>query len=508
MADSGGNRTGALAGNLPELSVSELSAQVKRTVETSFDRVRVRGEVSRPAFASSGHVYLTLKDDRAVLDAVCWRSQVPRLSVRPEDGMEVICTGRLTTYAGRSKYQLILEAMEVAGEGALLRMLEERRRRLAAEGLFDEECKRPLPFLPERIGVVTSPTGAVIQDILHRLEDRFPVHVLVWPVRVQGDGASGEVARAVRGFNALDGRGAVPRPDLLIVARGGGSLEDLWSFNEEEVVRAVAASRIPVISAIGHETDTTLIDFAADLRAPTPTAAAEHAVPVRTELLVRVTDSGGRLLQATARMTEHARTRVEGLGRGLGDPALMIEARAQSVDLADHRLSGAIGRGLERRAGEVVRHAGRLVDPRSHLHGAAGRLAALDSRLHAAAERALQLRRLQSGHAADRLGARWVTGRVEQGHARLAHATTGLGSALDRVYERAGSRLDALARLLDAASFERVLDRGFAVVRDADGIPVAGVGGLRHGQEVRVQFRDGEAGAVISGLGERPGRGS
>ena len=338
MADSGGNRTGALAGNLPELSVSELSAQVKRTVETSFDRVRVRGEVSRPAFASSGHVYLTLKDDRAVLDAVCWRSQVPRLSVRPEDGMEVICTGRLTTYAGRSKYQLILEAMEVAGEGALLRMLEERRRRLAAEGLFDEERKQPLPFLPERIGVVTSPTGAVIQDILHRLEDRFPVHVLVWPVRVQGDGASGEVARAVRGFNALDGRGAVPRPDLLIVARGGGSLEDLWSFNEEEVVRAVAASRIPVISAIGHETDTTLIDFAADLRAPTPTAAAERAVPVRTELLVRVTDSGSRLLQATARMTEHARTRVEGLGRGLGDPALMIETRAQAVDLADHRL--------------------------------------------------------------------------------------------------------------------------------------------------------------------------
>ena len=497
VSDAGSGRAGMLADNLPELSVSELSQQVKRTVEVSFDRVRVRGEVSRPSFASSGHVYLTLKDDRAVLDAVCWRRQVPRLSVRPEDGMEVICTGRLTTYPGRSKYQLIVEGMEVAGEGALLRMLEERRIRLAAEGLFDDSRKKALPFAPWTIGVVTSPTGAVIQDIRHRLSERFPVHVLLWPVRVQGDGASREIARAIRGFDSLEAGGRYPRPDLLIVARGGGSLEDLWCFNEEEVVRAVAECGIPVISAVGHETDTTLIDFAADHRAPTPSAAAERAVPVRADLLARTAESGTRLLNAATRILGHAGTRVEGLARGLGDPALMIESRAQAVDHGVHRLDGAIENGITRRSIEISRYADRLADPRSRLATATGAVAVLEQRLHGAGERAYEACRQRADHAGERLRLQPMVNRLEQAEAGLARTGSMFETAVDRTVGDAGSRLEALARLLEAASFERVLERGFAVVRDRDGEPVANLADTRRGQKVKVQFHDGEAEAVI-----------
>ncbi|HSK41782.1 MAG TPA: exodeoxyribonuclease VII large subunit, partial [Arenibaculum sp.] len=286
---SSGPRTGS---NLPEVTVGELSRRLKRTIEETFGYVRVRGEISQPKRHGSGHVYLRLKDEAAVIEAVCWKGTAARLSVRPEEGLEVVCTGRLTTYPGRSQYQLVIETMELAGEGALLKMLEERKRRLAAEGLFDPGRKKPLPFLPDVIGVVTSPTGAVIRDILHRLADRFPRHVLIWPVAVQGEAAASQVAAAIEGFNRLPeaGAGPVPRPDLLIVARGGGSLEDLMPFNEEVVVRAAAASRIPLISAVGHETDTTLIDYAADRRAPTPSAAAEMAVPVRVEILAQVMD--------------------------------------------------------------------------------------------------------------------------------------------------------------------------------------------------------------------------
>ena len=271
----------AMSTNVQELSVSELSRALKRTVEDAYSYVRVRGEISGFKKAGSGHLYMTLKDTDAVIDAVCWRGSASRLMTKPEDGLEVIATGRLTTYPGRSKYQIVIEQMEMAGEGALLKLLEERRKKLADEGLFDESRKQPIPFLPEVIGVVTSPTGAVIRDILHRLSDRFPRHVLLWPVLVQGEGAAAQVAAAIEGFNRIAPGGQVPRPDLLIVARGGGSLEDLWGFNEEIVVRAAAASEIPLISAVGHETDTTLIDFASDRRAPTPTAAAEMAVPVQ-----------------------------------------------------------------------------------------------------------------------------------------------------------------------------------------------------------------------------------
>ncbi|MFD1333321.1 exodeoxyribonuclease VII large subunit, partial [Methylopila musalis] len=288
--------------NAPDVTVSELSQALKRTVEDAFGYVRVRGEISGYRGPhSSGHAYFALKDEGAKIDAVVWRGSFSKLRFKPEEGMEVIATGRLTTYPGKSAYQIVIDALEPAGVGALMALLEERRRKLAAEGLFDRERKRPIPFLPEVIGVVTSPTGAVIRDILHRVSDRFPRRVLVWPVRVQGETAAAEVAAAIRGFNALAPGGPIPRPDVLLVARGGGSLEDLWAFNEEIVVRAAAESAIPLVSAVGHETDTTLIDFAADVRAPTPTAAAEMVTPVRADLLATVAERGARLKGAALR---------------------------------------------------------------------------------------------------------------------------------------------------------------------------------------------------------------
>ena len=295
--------------NLPEFSVSEISFHLKRIVEDAFPYVRVRGEISGFTEARSGHLYMALKDDKAVLDAVCWRGTVRSLGCRPEDGLEVVCTGKLTTYPGRSRYQLVIERMEPAGIGALMALLEERRRKLEAEGLFAEDRKRPLPFLPEVIGVVTSPTGAVIRDILHRLRDRFPRRVLIWPTLVQGEGAAEQIAAAIRGFNAFDGSGPAPRPDLLIVARGGGSIEDLWAFNEEVVVRAAAESEIPLISAVGHESDTTLIDHASDRRAPTPSAAAEMAVPVRRDLIDQVGELERRQRIALRRRLDEHRYR-------------------------------------------------------------------------------------------------------------------------------------------------------------------------------------------------------
>src|SRR5687768_16805710 len=297
--------------NAPALSVSELSTALKRTVEGAFDHVRVRGEISGFKRVGSGHCYFTLKDDAACMDAVIWRGTAASLRFAPEDGVEVVATGKLTTYPARSRYQIVVERLELAGQGALMALLDKRRRQLAAEGLFDSERKRPLPFAPRVIGVVTSPTGAVIRDILHRLEDRCPCHVILWPVPVQGEGAAAKVAAAIRGFAALDGSGPVPRPDLLIVARGGGSIEDLWAFNEEEVVRAAAESPIPLISAVGHETDTTLIDHAADLRAPTPTAAAELAVPVRAELFALLADLGRRAADCLGARAGRARERLE-----------------------------------------------------------------------------------------------------------------------------------------------------------------------------------------------------
>lgn len=343
--------------NAPALSVSELAFALKRVVEDSFGQVRLRGEISGYKRAASGHAYLTLKDDKACLDAIMWKATVAGLAFRPEDGIEVIATGRLTTYPGRSKYQIVIERLELAGEGALMVLLEKLKAKLAAEGLFDSGRKRKLPFLPRRIGVVTSPTGAVIRDILHRLEDRCPSHVVVWPVLVQGQGAAEQVAAAVAGFGAMSEE---TRPDLVIVARGGGSIEDLWAFNEEVVVRAVAASPIPVISAVGHETDTTLCDYAADMRAPTPTAAAEMAVPVRAELRAYVRDQGARMERCARRYHERGVERLQALARHLPSPAALLDPQRQRVDDLGERLRRGLGRRLSDARGELARASGAL----------------------------------------------------------------------------------------------------------------------------------------------------
>jgi exodeoxyribonuclease VII large subunit len=348
-SDKGSDRPGAallaetsVGDNAPALSVSEISQALKRIVEDRFGHVRIRGEISGFKRAASGHCYLGLKDEKAVIDGVIWKGQAARLAFVPEDGIEVIATGKLTTYPGRSKYQIVIERLEIAGEGALMQLLEQRRKMLAAEGLFADERKRALPYLPNVIGVVTSPTGSVIRDILHRLADRMPSHVLVWPVIVQGEGAAAQIASAVAGFGALNDDGPVTRPDLLIVARGGGSIEDLWAFNEEIVVRAIAESAIPVISAIGHETDTTLADFVADQRAPTPTAAAEMAVPVRAELLAGLSQSALRAGRAVRRLFDQQAERLAQLTRLLPKRASLFATQMQKTDELGERLPRAL----------------------------------------------------------------------------------------------------------------------------------------------------------------------
>jgi exodeoxyribonuclease VII large subunit len=452
--------------NLPEHTVSELSQAIKRTLEGRFERVRVRGEISGFKRAASGHLYMTLKDENAVLDAVCWRGLAGRLTVVPEDGLEVVATGRITSYPGRSKYQIVIESLELAGEGALLKLLEERRRKLAAEGLFDPERKRPPPFLPAVIGVVTSPTGAVIRDILHRLSDRFPRRVLVWPVLVQGKGAAEQVAAAIEGFNRLAPDGRVPRPDLIIVARGGGSLEDLWAFNEEVVVRAAAGSQIPLISAVGHETDTTLIDHAADLRAPTPTAAAEMAVPVRGELVSQVLDLDRRLIAVAGRLVEERRIQVEGLGRGLPDPVRLLEELAQRLDERAERLANGIKTWLQVRQAEVARQSAALPDPGRQLAFAREHSAALGERLRALGRRLVEpqiqaLGRLDAGRRLGRTLAQGLTDRV--------------------------NLLKSLERVLESTSYHNVLARGFAVVRGPDGL-LSGPEGVAPGLVLDIEF--------------------
>ncbi len=471
------DRTATPGPNLPEFTVGELSQALKRTLEDRFPLVRVRGEVSGFKRAASGHLYFSLKDESAVLDAVCWRGVAARLGLQPEDGMEVVCTGRVTAYPARSRYQIVVDSVELAGEGALLKLLEDRRRKLAAEGLFDEERKRPLPYLPEVIGVVTSPTGAVIRDILHRLDDRFPRRVLLWPVLVQGDGAAEQIAAAIAGFNRLDPAGEPPRPDLLIVARGGGSLEDLWAFNEEVVVRAAAASEIPLISAVGHETDTTLVDYAADVRAPTPTAAAEMAVPVRAELLAQVLDDARRLVGAMQRALDERRARVEGLARGLPDPVHLLEVATQRLDDWGERLGNAL----------------------------VNRLARSRERLAALGDPAVALRRLVRDRrrafeaVAGRLRPEGFLREIERDRREVGKLAARLLPAVSRYLRTLGEQLAGQAALIESYSYERVLERGFALVRGPDGEPVTSVGATRPGMAVGIRFHDGEAGAVISG---------
>jgi exodeoxyribonuclease VII large subunit len=447
----------AVLKNAVEWTVSELSAALKHTVEDAYGNVRVRGEITGfRGQHSSGHCYFSLKDDSAKIDAVIWRTAFGRLRVKPEEGLEVIATGRLTTYAGKSSYQIVIDAIEHAGVGALMKLLEERKKKLAAEGLFDEARKQLLPFLPELIGVVTSPTGAVIRDILHRLADRFPRRVLVWPVRVQGETSAAEVAAAIAGFNALPGNGALRRPDLIIVARGGGSLEDLWSFNEEIVVRAAAESLIPLISAVGHETDFTLIDFVADWRAPTPTAAAERSVPVRAELMTRLADIGIRKLAGWQRGVEQRRKELRLLSRTL--PAL------------DELLGG----------------------PRQRLDSCAMQL-----------PRALianaQLHHRQYERSASRLSKRLLTHRIERGKDRATALAARAARAFRIARDHRAQRLQAAGQLLTAYSYRGVLARGFALVRDGAGHPLRSATSVAAGSRLDIEFADGRIGAVADG---------
>jgi exodeoxyribonuclease VII large subunit len=462
--------------NQPEYSVSEIAAGIKRVIEGNFGYVRVRGELSGFKRAASGHLYMDLKDDKALINAVCWKGNAAKLGFAPEDGLEVIVTGKITTYAGRSNYQIVIERMEPAGIGALMALLEKRKQALAAEGLFDAARKKPLPFMPQHIGVITSPTGAVIRDILHRLQDRFPVRVTVWPVRVQGDGAAEEIAAAVAGFNRLNSPHNVisphPNPlpkgegmaaegsedlsniDLLIIARGGGSIEDLWCFNEEIVVRAVAASRIPVISAVGHETDTTLVDFVADKRAPTPTAAAEMAVPVRQEWMLSLQEWQQRMQRALHKKLEQQSQHLQHLGRALPSPLHNVERMAQRLDdwAERHRLS-------------------------------------LQTRLHKNTQ--------QLSHATQRLSGRFLLQRISQQQEKLLQHHRRQTQQMQHMLQQQTQRITLASSLLESLNYTQVLKRGFVLVK-ANARTVMSAQEARSHNMLSLQFHDGELKVVPS----------
>jgi exodeoxyribonuclease VII large subunit len=491
--------------NAPEFTVSEISSALKRTVEDRFGHVRVRGEIS--GFRgphSSGHCYFALKDESAKIEAVIWKFAHARMRFKPQEGLEVIATGKLTTYPNSSKYQIVIESLEPAGIGALMALMEERKKKLAAEGLFDEARKQLLPWLPDVIGVVTSPTGAVIRDILHRLEDRFPRRVLVWPVKVQGEGSAEQVAAAIRGFNALPEAGRIPRPDLLIVARGGGSLEDLWSFNEEIVVRAAADSMIPLISAVGHETDITLIDFAADKRAPTPTAAAEMAVPVRSELFAEVESLARRTRGCWQRGQESRRNELRAAARAL--PALS-ELLAIPRQRLDH-LGAALPRGLKSNTHAHHRRFSQLSAGltlkvlRGQVAQANHRLTVSGERIRLSARALLRNRRERFAGLEVRLRASKLSNAQAQRNAiaRDRERTHRLVERARRALETAMQRLDARVahsgQLLSALSYRGVLARGFALVRDAQGHAVHAASSVGPNAHLTIEFADGRVGAT------------
>jgi exodeoxyribonuclease VII large subunit len=444
------------ADNARPYSVSELAFALKRTLEDAYGFVRLRGEISKVTFHSSGHIYLDLKDDRASISGVIWRSAARTLSMRPESGLEVIVTGRITTYPGRSQYQIVIETMAAAGIGALLAQLEKLKARLAAEGLFAAERKRPLPAMPQVIGVITSPTGAVIRDILHRIAERWPCRVILWPVVVQGETAAAQVRAAIAGFAALSPGGAIPRPDVVIVARGGGSVEDLWPFNDEALARAAAASPIPLISAVGHETDTTLIDFAADRRAPTPTAGAELATPVLADLLAVLADRELRLSKCARHVIEVRRTRVAAAARGLPRPADVLAIAIQRLDLAAQRLAGGLQRNLDRHRHDLTRTA-----------------AALRPRV--------------------------LIGLIESGAQRIERAATRLRPSLERLLGRLADRLATRSQLLASLEPRAPLKRGFALVWRGDGRLARLAAQAPPGEAVEIEFADGKVGARVDG---------
>jgi len=447
-----GEQTSPPAGNLREFTVSELSNHLKRAVEEGFSLVRVRGEISRVSRHSSGHCYFDLKDDRAVLASIIWKGTFPRIKVKPEQGLEVVCSGRITTFPAQSKYQIIVEEMELAGLGALMAMLDARKKKLAEEGLFDATRKKKIPFLPDVIGVISSPTGAVIRDIMHRLTDRCPRRVLLWPVNVQGERAASDVAAAIRGFNGFP-RNGLPRPDVLIVARGGGSFEDLLPFSEEVVVRAAAESGIPLISAVGHETDTTLIDYAADKRAPTPTAAAEMAVPVLRDCAEQVVSLHQRQLRAVSRAMDQRQRLLAGLARSLPRLDSLFALPRQRFDASAGRLRQALFVNLQRHRGRFSR-ASAMLRPRV------------------------------------------IAVEIERGQECVTDYLARMQRAFGHRVHRAGASLDSCSRMLESLSYRAVLSRGFVLVRGKDGALRRRAATVEEGERMTLTFADGEVKAV------------
>jgi exodeoxyribonuclease VII large subunit len=457
--------------NSPEFSVTELSGAIKRVIEGEFGHVRIKGEVGRVSRPRSGHIYLDLKDDKSVINGVIWKGVAGRLQTQPEEGMEVVATGRVTTFGGQSKYQIVIEDIKPAGMGALMALLEKRKTMLSAEGLFEQSRKRPLPYLPEVIGVVTSPSGAVIRDILHRLRDRFPRKVLIWPVAVQGAKCAPEVARAIEGFNALQVGGAMPRPDLLIVARGGGSVEDLWGFNEEIVARAAAASGIPLISAVGHETDTTLIDYVSDRRAPTPTAAAELAVPVRLELMAWLDQQGARMTATLSSGLQRRSQRLRDLSRALPRLDALLDGPRQRLDTTSARLGPALMTGVQRRKVRLSEAAGGLrpTAMQRMITNERRRLDALSARLRPALERSVS---------------------IEQRRQSVAALTQRIADAGQQRVTAARTKIEAMDRLRLTLGYEATLTRGYAVVR-GNGNVVTTKKAAGKAQALEIQFADG-----------------
>ena len=462
--------------NIPEYSVGELARAIKKSLENEFGQLRIKGEISRPNYHSSGHLYFTLKDEEAVIDGVCWRSTLGKLSIHVEDGMEVICFGRVSSYARSSKYQFVVDSIELAGEGALLKLLEDRRKNLAAEGLFNSKLKQEIPFLPDIIGVITSPSGAVIKDILHRISDRFAKPVLIWPVPVQGEAAAEKIAEAIIGFNKLPEGGRIPRPTTIIVARGGGSIEDLWCFNEEVVVRAVAGSNIPIISAVGHETDTTLIDYVADLRAPTPTAAAEMAVPVRSELLLQTLECSRRLMVCMERYQNDKYSKLDGLGRGLPRPDMLLAEAVQRLDGESERLEIVVAtlraRLIEKTKALVLR----IRNPREVLSKTREELGRYSENLD--------------------LAGRFILKSCQQRVDGL-EAGVRIKSSMVRYLTSVGERIYGYEKLLESYSYKNILERGFSLIRDSDFQPVKHAAQLKAGELVLIEFSDGKKSAVI-----------
>jgi len=497
--------TARAGSNVAEFSVSELSVKLRRSIEQAFDHVRVRGEVGRVSRPGSGHLYLDLKDQNAVLSGVVWKGVANRLKILPEMGLEVIVTGKLTTFPGQSKYQIIIEQVEPAGAGALMALLEERKKKLSAEGLFAEDRKRPLPFLPRTVGIITSPTGAVIRDMMHGFHERCPVHVVVWPVRVQGDSCAKEVARAVAGFNALptdEADAAVARrPDVLIVARGGGSIEDLWGFNEEVVARAIAESEIPVISAVGHETDWTIADLVADARAPTPTKAAEWAVPKQTELLARLREIGGRACTALQRRLAHDLQRLRAAARGLPAGQDLVLTRRQRLDMATLRVR-ELARGAIQGRRQALLRAGGQLSPRTVRAGLASQsrhLEMLQGRAVQAMRQRAVTQRTAVRTAAGRLAPERFERQLMQCRRELERAWSGLCRTSQTRTQAARQTLNRNADLLRTLSHKSVLERGFALVRTgAEGATGAGAlvssaAEARRAGRVVVEFADGHA---------------